>query len=579
MNMIHKAFLYWNTIKYLRPVQIGHQISIRIFGNKQKKKLTAIQWLKQGSQQRFNIVIPEVDYDEAYIMRFHPERLLKNFVELLHESHEIRDQWKVPEASHLWNYNLHYLEFLVPLAVCYQKTGDVKYLQKWKEYLIGWMGQDSGDSLEPYTISLRIPNILICMEILEKEIRGTEIESMIINSIYGQYCFLIKNTELSLLANHYFENLKTIIICSVLFKEKKVFRKYYALLEKQIREQILPDGLHFERSLMYHRIILEDILRIYMVLDSAGYREEAENLLPIVSSMTAAMENIEEGFDTIPLFNDAGNNVSKGKEQLLAAAKRICRYESVRRNDFPEAGYYKLCSGNRTVLFDCGEIGPSYMTGHSHCDCLSFELSVNGHKLFTNSGTGQYQGTRRPFFRSTEAHNTFMIDDREQSELWGEHRAARRISHVTAEVNADNVIGQYRSYQGDLFRRRLSWNRDILTVVDNVNTDGKNSRHDRDAGHNHVARQFFHLAPGYSYESECDGRLIRIKSADRITAEIKLPESSKGIIHKEGELTEYAGDFGEYLHKEVLEVRTEFRHKTQIKIKIKMNILEENRHG
>ncbi len=579
MKIGNKASLYWNTIKYLRPVQIKHQISKRFFGSKQKKKITAIQRIEADSQRLFSIVIPELDCDGSYTGRFHPEALLENYVELLHESHEIRNQWQVPEASHLWNYNLHYLEFLISLAVSYQKTGDGRYLQKWKEYLTGWMGQTSGDSMEPYTISLRIPNILICMEILEKELRGTETERNILDSIYRQYRFLMENTELSLLANHYFENLKTIVICSVLFGEGDVFRRYFAKLKEQIREQILPDGVHFERSLMYHQIILEDILRIYKVLDSAGYRTEADSLLPTVRAMAGAMENIERGFDTVPLFNDAGNNVAKGKEQLLTAAKRLCGYESVDKTDFPEAGYFKLYSGNCAVLFDCGQIGPSYMGGHSHCDCLSFELSVAGHKIFSNSGTGQYQGAKRQFFRSTRAHNTLMIDNREQSELWGEHRAARRISHVTAEVNADNVIGQYRSYQGDLFRRRLGWNGDILTVVDSINTGGKNRRHDRGARHNHVARQFFHLVPGYSYESECDGHLIRVKSADRITAEIRLPESSKGIIHKEGELTEYAGDFGQYQHKEVLEVQTEFSHKTQIKIEIKINVLEENRRG
>lgn len=562
---------YWNTVRYLRPVQIEHQIKKRLRGKKQKERITAAQHQKPEQMRWISILIPELDCDGTYIGRFHPEALVENHVELLHESHEIKNQWQVTEASHLWNYNLHYLEFLIPLAVSYQKTGDERYLQKWKEYLTGWMGQASGDSMEPYTISLRIPNILICMEILEKEIRGTEIERKILDSIYGQYLFLMENTELSLLANHYFENLKTIVICSVLFGEEDAFRKYFALLKEQIREQILPDGVHFERSLMYHRIILEDVLRVFVVLDSAGYGTEADSLLPTVRSMAAAMENIERGFDAVPLFNDAGNNVSKVKEQLLAAAKRLCGYESTSRTSFPEAGYFKLYSGNCAALFDCGEIGPVYMGGHSHCDCLSFELSVGGHKIFSNSGTGQYQGTKRKFFRSTRAHNTLMVDDSEQSELWGEHRAARRISHVKAENADGGIIGQYRSYQRDWFRRKLEWKEDIFIILDNVEAGDRSDRQ------SHVARQFFHLVPGYSYE--CDGDWLYVKDVNKTVAEIKIPEGSRQIIHREGELTEYAEDFGQYLHKEVLEVRTEFRHKTQIKIEIKINILEENRHG
>lgn len=571
MDAVDKALRYWNTVRYLKPVQIEHQLEKRLFRRKRKRTEASVAGLKAPSVQKLHIAIPELDYDEAYIERFRPDRLLEDYVELLHEVHRITDQWKVPEASHLWNYNLHYLEFLIPLVVSYRKMEDENYFEKWKEYIENWMGQASGDSMEPYTISLRIPNILICLEILGEKVKGTEIERKILDSIYRQYRFLLKNTELSLLANHYFENLKTIVICSVLFGEGDVFRKYFAKLKEQIREQILPDGVHFERSLMYHRIILEDVLRIFKVLDSAGYRTEADSILPTVRAMAAAMENIERGFDTVPLFNDAGNNVAKGKEQLLAAAKSLCGYKSTDKTDFPDAGYFKLYFGKCAVLFDCGGIGPSYMGGHSHCDCLSFELSADGHKIFSNSGTGQYQGTKRQFFRSTRAHNTMMIDDREQSELWGEHRAARRIHHVKAKNADGSVAGQYQSYQGDWFRRRLEWKEGVLTVLNSVEAGNRRGRQE------HMVRQFFHLAPGYNYE--CDEALIRVKNLDKTVAEIRIPKGSSQLIHREGELTEYAGDFGQYLQKEVLEIQTEFSHKAQIKIEIRINDLEENIHG
>lgn len=570
MRKMNTILRYWNTIKYLKPVQIEHQIGKRLLKRKRKRLETSIAHLKAPLAQEICIVIPELDYNDEYLRRFCPELLLDNKVRLLHENHEINGQWEVPEASHLWNYNLHYLEFLIPLAVLYQRTGDKRYFHKWQEYVESWMYQTARDSMEPYTISLRVPNLLICLEIFKQEIKGTETEKRILDSIYRQYKFLLKNTELSLLANHYFENLKTIVICSVLFREEDVFNRHFAMLKKQIQEQILPDGVHFERSMMYHRIILEDLLRVLGVLDSAGYEADAASLISAICSMASAMEHIEKGFDTVPLFNDAGNNVAKDKKCLLTALKRMCKYESVYRADFPESGYYKLYSGDKSVLFDCGEIGPSYMSGHSHCDCLSFELSAAGHKIFSNSGTGQYQGTKRQFFRSTRAHNTFMIDEREQSELWGEHRAARRISKITTKIGNNGVSGQYRSYQGDLLRRSLRWNGNVLTVHDlaEVSADDKA---------NHTLRQFFHLAPGYSYEDA--GNLAYVKDADKTVAEIRIPECSRWLIHREGELTDYAEDFGQYFHKEVLEVQTCFSRRIQSRIDIRINSREETNYG
>jgi uncharacterized heparinase superfamily protein len=36
--------------------------------------------------------------------------------------------------------------------------------------------------------------------------------------------------------------------------------------------------------------------------------------------------------------------------------------------------------GNRLIV-DCGPVGPEYQPGHSHCDTLSFELSLGGKRV------------------------------------------------------------------------------------------------------------------------------------------------------------------------------------------------------
>ena len=45
------------------------------------------------------------------------------------------------------------------------------------------------------------------------------------------------------------------------FKEPGVYDAYKIRLSDEIAEQILPDGVHYERSLMYHKLILEDLMR------------------------------------------------------------------------------------------------------------------------------------------------------------------------------------------------------------------------------------------------------------------------------------------------------------------------------
>ncbi len=569
MNGIKKVLLYWNTVKSLKSVQIRHQIENRVCRGRRRKYLSRVKEL-QGPKNwsEVKLLIPELDCAPDYLQRFHEDKLLRNEVELLHESHRIEKEWRVLNASHLWNYNLHYLEFLIPLAVKYSDTGEESYFLKWKEFMEGWLKQSSDDSFEPYTISMRVPNLLICMELLREKLRNTELESLVMTSLYQQYRYLLKTQEQALLANHYFENLKAIVISSLLFQETDIYHKYFDLFLKEIEEQILTDGIHFERSLMYHKIILEDILRVHAALNSTQRRADAEKLIPTIQIMASAMMKLEKGFERTPLFNDAGNNVSKSRDALLQACNFVSEKKDAHKvaaaEGFEASGYYKLIHKDTAILFDCGEIGPSYMGGHAHCDCLSFELSVNGKALFVNSGTGQYQGELRPFFRSTAAHNTVMIDDREQSELWGEHRAARRIRRVKGKIWEAVLMGSFQSYQGDYFRRRLKWkkgNENVLVIRDDFKAC--------DAGR-HIARQFLHLAPGYSYKQGIGQ--IEILEKDVPRAIIQTSADCECLIHREGILANYAEDFGKLQKKEVLEIRIPFENKVESQIKIEIKI-------
>ena len=79
--------------------------------------------------------------------------------------------------------------------------------------------------------------------------------------MYAQYLHLQKKLELHLLGNHYLENLKAVMLGALYFKEPGVYDDYKSRLLEELEEQILPDGMHYERSPMYHKIVLEDLMR------------------------------------------------------------------------------------------------------------------------------------------------------------------------------------------------------------------------------------------------------------------------------------------------------------------------------
>ena len=93
------------------------------------------------------------------------------------------------------------------------------------------------------------------------------------------------------------------------------------------------------------------------------------------------------------------------------------------------------------MLIDVAKIGPDYLPGHAHADTLSFELSLYGKRLLVNSGISRY-GTSliRQFERSTEAHNTVAIDNKNSSEVWSGFRVARRAYPLDLKIEELEII-------------------------------------------------------------------------------------------------------------------------------------------
>ena len=135
----------------------------------------------------------------------------------------------------------------------------------------------------------------------------------------------------------------------------------------------------------------------------------------------------------IALLSDSAQGVYHEPEHLLTYCARhlpASVTEGDRSGGFslPASGYYgwRGCDGTYLIA-DFGRIGPDYIPGHGHADIFNFELSLNGHRVVTDSGVHDYEdsATRR-YCRSTAAHNTVEIDGQDQCELWGAFRVARR---------------------------------------------------------------------------------------------------------------------------------------------------------
>ena len=173
------------------------------------------------------------------------------------------------------------------------------------------------------------------------------------------------------------------------------------------REQILRDGGHFERSAMYHAIILEDILDLINLAKSLGQ--------PVPQSWTDAIARMRLWLQTmtyedgrIALFNDAAFDIAPSFAEVEDYAARIglpplppAEHGLVCLKD---SGYFRWKIGPALLVGDVGPVGPDYQPGHGHADTLSFELSLGPDRLIVDSGTSTYDlGPERLRQRSTAA--------------------------------------------------------------------------------------------------------------------------------------------------------------------------------
>ena len=330
--------------------------------------------------------------------------------------------WNRPDWPKLWLYNLHYFDDLC--------ATDAAARVAWHRALVSrWIAENppaGGNGWEPYPLSLRLVNWIKWLA------AGNAPEAGMVDSLAVQARWLMARLEWHLLGNHLLANAKALVFAGTFFAgaEADTWRQQgLAILRREYAEQILADGGHFERSPMYHAIILEDLLDLIQlalrwpgVIDAgtvAGWRQTAERMLGWLSVMTHP-----DG--EIAFFNDAAIGIAPNLTALAAYASGLGIVAGGLKSAL-RSGYVRMERGDAVLLADVGEIGPDYLPGHAHADTLSFELSVFGQRVVVNSGTSEYGlGAERLRQRGTAAHSTVQIDGADSSEVWSGFRVARR---------------------------------------------------------------------------------------------------------------------------------------------------------
>jgi hypothetical protein len=437
--------------------------------------------------------------------------------------------WNYSTNGKLWTYNLNYFEFLSNNRI----SNDIK-IAAMRDYYT--KRHIITDGMEPYPISLRNINwIKFCYSSGVREFD---------DFIYSQASLLSNSFEYHLMGNHLLENAFSLLFAAHYFKDLTFYTLASSVLREQLEEQILSDGGHFERSPMYHQIILYRLLDTIHLINQNGWKTDlAEEFKEVAASMLSWISQISFNNGIIPMVNDSSVGIAPTTDDLLRYTARLDISPAI--IPLGESGYRMEKTEAYECLLDFGDVGPDYIPGHAHSDTFSFELYHNGEPLIVDTGISTYENNGiRHYERSTPAHNTVQVASLDQSEVWGAFRVASRAKVVELEEKEGYYRSCHDGYQsrlGVIHQREFEFDHHQIIIKDSIKGTSRIS-----------AIAYLHFPP----------------NAEPILSENKCAIGSTTIFIKNGIsrllLYKKAVGFNSVMHAKVLEIK--FSENLEIRI-------------
>jgi uncharacterized heparinase superfamily protein len=385
--------------------------------------------------------------------------------------------WAPTGLERLRRFHLHYGEEILGCA----RRGGRAHLSAARGGLESWIASNPprrGDGWHPYPLSTRIGNWVAAVS-LEPTLANKRLSE----SLWRQLVYLERNVEDDILGNHLIRNARALVLGGLAFEEERLVARGLALLGRELPEQVLPDGGHYERSPVYHALVLRDLLEIRAVAD-------ASQLDDVIDRMKAFSAALMRPDGQPALFNDGTLDLAPDMSESVSRARPGL---TVLR----ETGYTVVRDGAAFWLaFDCGRAAPDFLPPHAHADGLSFQLWLDGTPVVVDPGMSTYEpGAERDWLRGTRSHATVAVDGNDQFQLWGAFRAARLASVELLEAAGSEKEGMVtaelhgfpRASGGVRHLRRLSWSPYGIEVADELDGRGR-----------HFVESALPLAPGIS---------------------------------------------------------------------------------
>lgn len=401
-------------------------------------------------------------------------------------------------------WELSRLQWLIPAGQAYLLSGNNRYAQAARDVIEDWADANPpGRGVNwacTMDVALRGIALVWLFRVFHQSAawRDDHFRANFLKLVYLHGDFTTRYLEWSdTNGNHLATNAAGLVVMGLFFGDGDAPQSWqkrgWKILTDELPKQVFLDGVNFEVSAAYHRLVTELFVlpALYRRAAELDVADDYAERLCKMAGFTAAYSR-SDGLS--PLWGDAddgralpfgGQDINDhryliaiigqafGDDDLFAMAsgpmaevfwtlgpdtvkKKFAKPETPGSQAFRDGGVYIMRSGDDHVFIDCGPVGMAGLGGHGHNDCLSFEATLMGVSLITDCGAYLYSAdpTWRNDFRSTGFHNTPVIGGEEQNRfvhpdfLWSLHDDAEPdVRHWSSGVDEDRFIGAHSGYR------------------------------------------------------------------------------------------------------------------------------------
>lgn len=456
------------------------------------------------------------------------EKILHNEFNFNNELHVLPDDFDwLHNPSHdlEWLILLHKFYYSRDLALAYDYSGDERYAQKWVSLVESWIRQVPANHINSQVTGRRLQQWLLAYHYFvpkhDCKAITPDFLSRLLASIAEQANLL--KTNLTPEGNHRTIELYAIFSVAVLFPELPDANELLAFSKRELllnlSQDFLADGVQKELSTDYHHTVLKNFLRVrelaelngirfpsefdallQKALDFSVYAHKPDGWLPAINDgdINSYLSMLHKAHSYFP--SDALLFTASQGEEGQPPSQRCKLFKQsgycILRSDWSEQPY----RDGRYLIFDAGPLG---FGSHGHYDLLSFEAAAFGRSLIVDPGRFTYhdktvEGVNwRHLFKGTAAHNTVMVDGKDQINFSGEKPAGpepkAQVLEFVSQDGFDYVQGLAQSpqYPAKHYRSIFFIEQEYWLISDRLSSE-----------QSHHYRLLFHLPPEALHKTE-----------------------------------------------------------------------------